>query len=58
MKVGDLVNVRDYGVGVIADFTWEFVQDVPYKWASIWLIAQERLIFTSITLVEVINENR
>ena len=58
MKIGDLVNVEDYGVGIIADVTWEFVQDVPYKWATIWLIAQERLIFTSIKMLEMINESR
>lgn len=54
MKVGDLVNVKDRGVGAITEFSLIG----KYKWATVWIVVEGRKIFTPIDLVEVINEGR
>ena len=56
MKVGELIDFDDYGVGAVVR-VW-FDDETNYEHGTIWLIAQERYIFISAREWESNNENR
>ena len=45
MKVGDLLELDDYGLGVIAEIWFDDYED--RNKASIWLVAEQRYVFVS-----------
>ena len=53
MKVGDLIEIDDYGIGAVSEI---WVDEEWVSHASIWLIAEQRYIF--INDLESFNENR
>ncbi len=53
MKIGDLIDIDNYGTGAIVDMWYDDEEDVER--ATVWLIAQQRWIFIHSKEWEVIN---
>ena len=54
MKIGDLLEIDDYGIGTIAEIWFDHGDELYH--ASIWIVAEQRYIF--INDWESFNESR